>query len=324
MKERLPRLGFIRRAVRRFMPGEEADDALREAERLRKDGAATILTLLGENVDTEAEARAVVDHYLEVLAAVRRAGLDAEVSVKLTQLGLDLSPELALEHVRTLVKASATPAVAAETPSTTSVAATDVATRPGGGPSPHAPPLRLWIDMESSAYVDRTLDLYRTVRREHENVGVALQAYLHRTVADLESLLPLRPTIRLVKGAYLESREVALARKREVDSAYHVLARRLLRERQAGRVATPSIATHDSRIIGDVSRMAAELELPKEAYEFAMLYGIGTTEQRHLLRQGYRLRVLISYGEAWFPWYMRRLAERPANVAFVLKQMVRL
>ena len=297
MKDRLPRYGFIRRAVRRFMPGEEAEDALREAEQLNRDGASTILTLLGENVDTEAEAQAVVDHYLKVLEEIRRKKLDAEVSVKLTQLGLDQSPKVALEHVRTLVKASAA--------------------RDG------AAALTLWIDMESSAYVERTLEVYRAVKAEHDNVGVALQAYLHRTPADLEALIPLKPIIRLVKGAYLEPKEVALPSKREVDSAYHVLVKRLLRERKMGRVGRPSIATHDARITGDVTRMARELDLGKDAYEFAMLYGIGTSQQRHLLGQGYRLRVLISYGEAWFPWYMRRLAERPANLWFVAKQMVK-
>jgi proline dehydrogenase len=305
MSERLPRYGFVQRAVRRFMPGEKADDALREAERLASEGASTILTLLGENVDTDAEAEAVTEHYLGVLEEVRKRGLDAEVSVKLTQLGLDENPGRALERVRTLTRASAQ------------------ATLSPTGEEP-ARPLTLWIDMESSAYVDRTLDVYRAVRKDHENVGVALQAYLHRTPSDLEALLPLKPIIRLVKGAYLEPGEVALAKKREVDAAYHVLVKRLLRERKVGRVGRPSIATHDTRIIGDVTRMARELELPKDAYEFAMLYGIGTGQQRHLLGQRYRLRVLISYGEAWFPWYMRRLAERPANLLFVAKQMVKL
>jgi proline dehydrogenase len=300
MKERLPRYAFVRRAVRRFMPGEEASDALREAGQLAGDGASTILTLLGENVDDDAEAQGVADHYLGVLEEVRERGLDAEVSVKLTQLGLDRTPERALERVRTLARASA------------------AITPPGA-----ARPLTLWIDMESSAYVQRTLDVYRAVKKDHANVGVALQAYLRRTPADLDALLPLEPIVRLVKGAYLEPATVAFERKREVDAAYQSLAKRLLRERKAGKVGRPSIATHDARIIGDVTRLARELELPKDAYEFALLYGIGTGEQRHLRSQGYRLRVLISYGEAWFPWYMRRLAERPANLLFVAKQMVK-
>jgi proline dehydrogenase len=177
--------------------------------------------------------------------------------------------------------------------------------------------------MEASAYVDRTLEVYRSVRRDHGNVGLALQAYLHRTPADLEALLPLRPIVRLVKGAYLEPAALAITRKREVDSAYQRLAKRLLQERKSGRVGRPTIATHDTRIIGDVTRMARELELPMDAYEFGMLYGIGSVQQRHLLAQGYAVRILISYGEAWFPWYMRRLAERPANLWFVVKQMIK-
>jgi proline dehydrogenase len=292
MKERLPRYGFVRRAVRRFMPGEEAEDALAESQRLAQRGATTIVTLLGENVATEDEAQQVVEHYLGVLDDVRRRGLDTEVSVKLTQLGLDLSPDLALDGVRTLADASQ------------------------GDPS-----LTLWIDMEASPYVDRTLDLFRRVRKDHENVGVALQAYLHRTEADLESLLPLEPAIRLVKGAYLEPPAVAHPKKRTVDAAYQRLAKRLLRERKLGRVGRPAIATHDSRILGEVTRMARELELARDQYEFEMLYGIAADQQQHLLSQGYPLRVLISYGEAWFPWYMRRLAERPANVWFVVKQL---
>ena len=303
MKDRLPRYGFIRRAVRRFMPGEKPEDGLREAGNLAREGASTILTLLGENVDTEVEAQAVVSHYQFVLDAIRSRKLDAEVSVKLTQLGLDQNPATALAHVRTLARASV-----------------EASTIPSDGGTR---PLTLWIDMESSAYVDRTLEIYRKAKAEYDNVGVALQAYLRRTPKDLEDLLPLKPIIRLVKGAYLEPKTVAFPEKREVDAAYHALVKRLLRERKSGRVGRPSVATHDQRITGDVTRMARELDLSKDAYEFAMLYGIGTAQQRHLLGQGYRLRVLISYGEAWFPWYMRRLAERPANLWFVAKQMVR-
>lgn len=305
MSERLPRKRFVRRAVRRFMPGEKPEDALSEAERLRGDGAPTILTLLGENVEREEDARGVVDHYLGVLEEIRRRDLDAEVSVKLTQLGLDLAPDLALEGVRELVRASAADGSA------------------GGNGTATRRHLTLWIDMESSAYVDRTLELFRTVREEHDNVGVALQAYLRRTETDLEALLPLEPAIRLVKGAYLEPADVAYPKKREVDAAYQRLAKRLLRERKAGRVGRPAIATHDPRIIGDVTRIARELDLPRETYEFEMLYGIAGDQQRHLLSQGYTLRILISYGSAWFPWYMRRLAERPANLWFVMKQMGR-
>jgi proline dehydrogenase len=258
------------------------------------------MTLLGENVDAEAEARDVVAHYTGVLEDVRERGLDAEVSVKLTQLGLDLYPDLALDHVRQLVRASAS-------------------ARPAGEGS--RPPI-LWIDMESSAYLERTLELFRAVRSQHENVGLALQTYLRRTPSDLEALVPLRPIIRLVKGAYLERAEVAYPDKADVDEAYFALARRLLEARKAGLVGRPSIATHDEILAGRILGVADEIGLPREAFEFAMLYGIGTGHQKRLLAGGRQLRVLISYGSAWFPWYMRRLAERPANLWFVIRQLV--
>jgi proline dehydrogenase len=237
MSTRLPRLAFVKRAVRRFMPGERSEDALREADRLGQLGFPTIVTLLGENIDQEAEAQAVVDHYRAVIQDIARRGVDAEVSVKLTQLGVDLSTDLALRSVRTLIEDSARVKVR----------------RADGSEAP----LTLWIDMESSAYVDRTLEVYRAVRAERENVGVAIQAYLRRTPADIDSLIPLKPTIRLVKGAYLEPSAVAFPEKPEVDRAFHTLMKRLLEERRAGRMGRPSIATHDQRILGEHASCAS-------------------------------------------------------------------
>lgn len=294
LAKRLPRYRFVRRAVRRFMPGEQPEDALAEAERQAEKGASSLVTLLGEHLSEEAEAHAVTEHYLGVLGQIRERGLDCEISVKPTQLGLDLDEDLALDNLRKLLAASTE------------------------GPEP----LHVWIDMESSEYVDRTLELFKSVRRDHEHVGVCLQTYLRRTEKDIEDLLPLEPAIRLVKGAYLESPEIAFPKKASVDSVFQRSAKRLLREALNGRVGRTAIATHDPRIIHNVTRISMELELDRDLYEFQMLYGIGQGEQDHLLRQGYNLRVLISYGEAWFPWYMRRLAERPANVWFVLKQLV--
>lgn len=291
LAERLPRSAVVRRAVRRFMPGETVEAALDAAEACAREGAGAVLTLLGENVADEGEARGVVNHYEGVLARARVRGLDVEISVKPTHLGLDLSAELAAENLRALAAAAERSFV--------------------------------WVDMESSRYVDATLALYRAARREHARVGVCLQSYLHRTPSDLQDLLPLEPAIRLVKGAYLEPADVAHPKKRSVDAAYKSLARTLLLERRAGRVARPAFATHDGHIQGDVTRMARELGMGPDTYEFQMLYGIGELDQRRLLQQGNRLRVLVSYGEAWYPWYMRRLAERPANVWFVLKQIGR-
>lgn len=292
LAQRLPTYGFVRRATRRFMPGETLDDALREAERLRNGGAPTTITLLGENVTTAAEADAVAGHYLEALDAVRARGLDTEVSVKPTQLGLDLGADGARQRLERIVRAC----------------------DPGS---------LVWVDMESSAYVDATLELFRAVREDHQNVGVCLQAYLHRTQEDLEELMPLRPAIRLVKGAYKEPPEVAFPRKADVDRNFVRLTSTMLRARVGGRFGRPVIGTHDPRMVAEANRMAHELGLPKDAYEIAMLYGIQTAEQERLVRTGHTLRVLVAYGAHWFPWYMRRLAERPANVAFVLKQLVR-
>ena len=291
MAERLPRYRFVKRATRRFMPGEELDDALGEAARLQESGIATTVTKLGENVTTAAEADAVVDHYVEVLEAVAARGLDTEVSVKLTQLGLDQDVDATRDRLVRLVQAAGSSSL-------------------------------LWVDMEGSGYVDATLDVFRSVREDHQNVGLCLQAYLHRTQADLEALMPLHPAIRLVKGAYKEPPEVAFARKAEVDQNFVRLTGVLLQARRRNEAGRPVLGTHDPRMIGEANRMAHELQLSKDAYEFAMLYGIQTSEQSRLARGGYSMRVLISYGDAWFPWYMRRLAERPANVWFVVKQMV--
>jgi proline dehydrogenase len=284
-------MGFVRRATRRFMPGEELDDALAAAEALGKDGLATTLTLLGENLESLAEADEVVAHYTNVLAQIEKRGLDAEISVKPTQLGLDFGLDAARERLARLV--SATDSL-------------------------------VWVDMEGSKYVDATLELYRDARAKRPNVGLCVQAYLFRTEADLEALASLEPAIRVVKGAYREPESVAMPRKADVDRGFVRIASTLLRRRRSvgGPNARPVIATHDPKMIGEANRLAYELGLDKKAYEFGMLYGIAQAEQRRLARAGHPVRVLISYGPAWFPWYMRRLAERPANLWFVAKQLL--
>lgn len=289
LAERLPRYRFVRRAVRRFMPGETPADALREARGLASAGVPTLVTCLGENVETEAAAARVADDYAALAHSIHEAGLDMELSVKLTHLGLDQGVGTAARHLQRL---------AAEAPGV------------------------VWVDMESSAYVDRTLDVWREARAMHDNVGICLQAYLYRTPQDIEELLPHRPHIRLVKGAYQESPDIAIARKSEVDAAYLRLALAMLRGRKEGTMGRPAIATHDARILAEVAEAAAAASLAPEEWEVEMLYGIGEGEQQRLIARGIPLRVLISYGDHWFPWYMRRLAERPANVAFVLRQLV--
>jgi proline dehydrogenase len=270
------------------MPGEELDDALRAADVLAKDGLSSTLTLLGEHLESLAEADEVVEHYLGVLQEVESRGLDAEISVKPTQVGLDFGADEARARLDRLAAATRS---------------------------------RVWVDMEASKYVDATLDIFGRVQAERGNVGLCLQAYLHRTQADLEALLPCDSAIRIVKGAYREPDDVAMARKADVDRSFVRLTSQVLRARLGGGQSRPVIATHDPKMIGEANRLAYELGLDKSAYEFGMLYGIAQAEQRRLVRTGHRVRVLISYGPAWFPWYMRRLAERPANLWFVAKQL---
>lgn len=288
LKESFPRLPFARRAVRRFMPGERAEDALDAARDLEPHGLSTVLTQLGENVTEPAQAGAVADHYAGVLDEIGRRGLDAEISVKPSQLGLDLDADRTLGHLERL------------------------ATRSG------ALDRWLWIDMEASPYVEPTLRLYRALRARHTNVGVCLQAYLYRTAEDLAALLPLAPGIRLVKGAYSEPGDVAYPRKRDVDERYMLLAEILLDAQRQGGVRA-AFATHDLGLVAWIRRQALEQGIEDGDLEFQMLYGIRAEHQRRLAAAGCRTRVLISYGDAWFPWYMRRLAERPANVWFVAR-----
>jgi proline dehydrogenase len=289
MRERATKTPFVMRSVSRFMPGERIEDALAAASLLQQDGFGAILTHLGENLLSRDEAEEVTQHYLGLLERAGAAGLGAHISIKPTQLGLDLDPELCHRNLQRLVDRG-----------------TELNTL-------------VWIDMEDASYVDRTLELFRRIRQRSPLVGLALQAYLYRTERDLESLLPLGAALRLVKGAYLESPDVAFPRKSDVDENYYRLAVRILNEcEQTGGLL--HIATHDSAL---VDRIAAQIEarrVPRSYYEYAMLYGIGRPLQRRLVAAGQRVRVLISYGEHWFPWYMRRLAERPANVWFVVKQ----
>jgi proline dehydrogenase len=291
LRERAMKARFVKRAVARFMPGEHIEDAIAAATRQHSEGAGAILTHLGENVATRDEVEKVTQHYLEVLDRANHAGLDAHVSIKPTQLGLDLDPDLCYRNAERLV---------------------DRAGELGKF---------VWIDMENARYVDATLDLFRRLRRRSPLVGVALQAYLYRTERDLESLLPLGAALRLVKGAYLEPADVAYPKKADVDQNYYRLASRILAERSR-EGALLHIATHDAVLIDRLTALIEQLKIPPASYEFAMLYGIQVPLQRRLLGAGRRVRVLISYGEYWFPWFIRRLAERPANVWFVIEQLL--
>jgi proline dehydrogenase len=281
---------FVRRTVSRFMPGEELSDALAAAQRLQTKHIGSIFTHLGENITDAAEARSVAEHYLEVLRSVRERQLDAEISVKPTQLGLDLSAELCYGNLKTIIEQE-------------------------------DPGRVVWIDMEASNYVDATLQLYRRALGEFPNVGVCLQAYLRRTTDDLASLLPLRPSIRLVKGAYSEPTDIAFPEKSRVDENYFLLAKEMLLAKKPEPKIRAAFGTHDMVLLRRISDFAAASELPKTSVEVQMLYGIQSGEQERLAREGYSSKVLVAYGSHWYAWFIRRLAERPANLWFVARNL---
>jgi proline dehydrogenase len=289
----LPRFAFSRRAVKRFMPGESLREALDECALLAQSNTGSVITRLGENILTLEEANDARTHYLDALSDIGRRGLPTHLSVKLTQLGLDISVDHAANCTSNIIQASQ------------------------GIAAP------VWIDMESSRYVDVTIDVFNRARAQHENVGLCVQAYLHRTHEDLQELLNKTTAIRLVKGAYKEPPDIAMQDKRDVDNNYLALADMMLERARVANVGyVPVFATHDVAIMNRIIKRAREMRLPREAYEFQMLFGIARAQQQKLASEDFRLRVLISYGSAWFAWYMRRLAERPANVWFVVKSLV--
>ena len=282
---------FSKRAVKKFMPGEAPEDALDAAAVLSREGRGTVFTKLGENITMLDEAQAVCDHYLWMFDQVRERGIPGHISIKPTQLGLDLSREACAGHLRTLAeKAEATG-------------------------------LLLWIDMEDSSYVDRTLQLYTDLKPEFPSMGICLQAYLKRTPADLEKLFSIKPIIRLVKGAYAEPPHIAFAAKRDTDFAYYDISVRML-EAAVKNDCFPIFGTHDIPMLARIIKRAAELGVADGKYEIHMLYGIRDADQRRLRSEGRVVKTLISYGSSWYKWYMRRLAERPANVWFVVRSIL--
>lgn len=280
-----------RRAAARFMPGEGFEDALATALELNRAAIASVLTHLGEDVSEVAEAEAAAGLYEDALRRLADAGIEPQVSVKPTQLGLGLGPEEALKLVGRVATCAA-----------------DL----GGC---------VWLDMEGTDHTDATLELFVELVRAHDNVGLCLQSYLRRTSADLARLAPLNPRIRLVKGAYKEPANIAYPRKRDVDRNYLELAVELLEVVARGGAA--AFATHDVELLERIQSRAQALGVTPGRYEIQMLYGIRPAQQRTLAGAGHAVRVLISYGAEWFPWYMRRLAERPANLGFALSQMIR-
>jgi proline dehydrogenase len=280
LAEHLPRFRFVRATVARFMPGDRMEDAIAAAERLAEDGIPATFTYLGENVEVSADADAVAEHYLELLDLIEERGIDAEVSVKPTHLGLELDTEETFRRLRPLAERSA------------------------------AMGKHLFVDMESAASVEPTLAVYRRLREEFENTGLCIQAYLHRTPQDLADLLAAGASVRLVKGAYREPADVAIHDHRRIRATFEKLALEFLRWSGGGRLA---LATHDVGLLTEIERRAAGAGFDRNSYEIQMLYGIRTADQKRLAREGFRVRVLISYGSHWYPWFMRRLAEHPGR-----------
>jgi proline dehydrogenase len=288
--ERITRASrFTRPLVRRFMPGESLEEAIAACVALKAEGTPTILTALGENITTDAAADATVAEYERLFAAVKREKLDTHVSIKLTQFGWDVDRKRAMERVRRMLKLAET----------------------NGTVMP--------IDIEYSTYVDSTIECYESLARESKSVGLCLQAYLHRTPADLKRLLPLPPYIRLVKGAYREKPEVALQGRSKVDPAYEALAIELLKAHKTG--ARVVFGTHDVPLIERIRAAAKQMGVPESAYEVQMLYGIQDAGRKKLTADGVKTRVLISYGRAWYPWFMRRLAEKPSNLLMIARNL---
>lgn len=281
---------FVRRTVSRFMPGEELSDALAAARRLEEKHIGSIFTHLGENIRDAGEAQSVAEHYIDALRRIRETKLNTEISVKPTQLGLDLSPELCYDNLKGII--------ANESPNRV-----------------------VWIDMEASNYVDATLNLYRRALADFPNVGLCLQAYLHRTKDDLAVLLPLRASIRMVKGAYNEPAEIAFPQKPDVDENYFALAKEMLLAKKAQPAMRSAFGTHDIAMLGRICEFAAAEGLAKPDVEVQMLYGIQSAAQERLARAGYNSKVLVAYGTHWYAWFIRRLAERPANLWFVVRNL---
>jgi len=276
------------RLAKRFVAGGTLDDALQTGRRLNAEGITVTLDQLGEGVTSLAEAAEARDVYLRMLSTIAETGIQGNVSLKLTQLGLDFS----YDQCRANMEQVAACAAGLHT--------------------------FVRIDMEDSSYTDRTLRMTRELHAAHGSVGVVIQTCLRRSRQDVEALCQDGIRVRLVKGAYLEPASVAFSSKRDVDRNYVELMKLLLDKGEY-----PAIATHDEKIVNEAEAYVERGKISRDAFEFQMLYGIRRDLQRRLVAEGYRLRLYVPFGQAWYPYYMRRLAERPANVFFILRNLVR-
>lgn len=284
----------LRRAARRFVAGETLEEGIEAVRSLNQQGISASLDQLGENTRTHEEATRAATEYREVLNAIDRAGVDAGISLKPTQLGLALSRDLCLENLESVMRCAQQRGVFVR------------------------------IDMESSPYVDGTLWMYEQLREAgYENVGVVIQSYLYRSREDMERLAKRGANVRVCKGAYAEPAEVAYPKKRDADRNFAALLEQLWSLEARERGAFAAVATHDERIIRWAERYVREQEIPQDRFEFQMLYGVRRDLQRSLAERGYPVRVYVSYGREWYPYFMRRLAERPANLLFLARQASR-
>lgn len=279
---------LTRPVVARFVAGDDLEDAVHAIKELNSKNIGGILDLLGEGVTDPTGARAAADEYLGSIKRIEETGIDTTVSVKLTQLGLAFDKGACIDHLRRL---------AAEA---------------------HAIGTFVEIDMEQSEYVLDTIDVYRILHTDFPDLRLAMQAYLRRTPVDLETMVALKPKVRLVKGAYGEPDHVAFQKNSEIESQYRFLTTWLLEKG-----TDPAIATHDDKLIMHAKHTARALGLDKHALEVQLLYGIRRELQEQLARDGYRVRVYVPFGSAWYPYLMRRMAERPANLRFFLRALVR-
>lgn len=283
-----------RMVSRRFVAGERLDEAVEIIRGLQRDGLMATLDFLGENTSSEAEARAYTDEQVRALAKLEKENLGPNVSLKLTGMGLDISTALATANLRRVL---------------------EQAGQSGGF---------VRIDMESSDYIDRTLAIYQQLRAEgFNNVGVVIQSYLYRSERDVLRLIEVGAKVRLVKGAYDEPPHLAFPDKADVDANFVHLMKLLLSEEARGKGCYTAIATHDPKMIEATQQYAAAHGVPRDGYEFQMLYGIATAMHHQLAREGYRFRVYVPYGTHWYPYFMRRLAERPANLLFITRSLFR-
>jgi proline dehydrogenase len=279
--------------ARRFVAGETVDEAIAAANTLNRQGLLATLDHLGENVTSEPGARDATARILDLLGCIEASGVRSGVSLKPTQVGLDLSPKLAADNLERIVTRA------------------EMAGR------------FVRFDMESHPYVQPTLDLFEGIWQRHKNVGVVLQAYLYRTADDVARLVEVGASVRLVKGAYDEPPELAYPLKADTDANYVHLMEFLFSDKARATGVFPAIATHDAKLIEWVKAHTHRKGIPPDRFEFQMLYGIRTDLQRQLAAEGYRVRAYVPYGEQWYPYFMRRLAERPANVLFLARTLLR-